>query len=192
VSGSFSIDIRPAVTSDAAEISKVQVEAWRDAYVGILPDQSLIDMNPGKAAPRWMRIIVQMSDARQFCVAECEGKTVGFCHGGTQRRVLDPTRRRRPGAAEIYALYVDPNFQGFGIGSALMLRVAQHLGEAGFTSLALSMLSGNRIARRFYEHLGGVAGEESPSVVMGIPTSEVLYRWSDIDSLMERLEAVMG
>jgi GNAT superfamily N-acetyltransferase len=192
VYGSFSIDFRPAVTSDATGISKVQVEAWRDAYVGILPDQSLIDMNPGKAAPRWMRIIVQMSDARQFCVAEYEGKVVGFCHGGPQRRALDPTRRRRQGAAEIYALYVDPNFQGFGIGSALMLWVAQHLREVGFRSLALSMLSGNRIARRFYEHLGGISGEESRSVVMGIPTSEILYRWPNIDPLMERLEAAMG
>ena len=191
MSGSFSINIRPAVTSDAAGISKVHVEAWRDAYVGIFPDQSLIDMNPGKGTPRWMRIIVQMSDARQFCVAEYEGKVVGFCHGGTLRRTLHPTRRRRPGAAEIYTLYVDPNFQGFGIGSALMLWVSQHLGKAGFTSLTLSMLNGNRIARRFYEHLGGIAGEKSPSVVMGVPTSEILYRWPDIDSLMERLEAVM-
>lgn len=198
MSGSFSIDIRPAVTSDATGISKVQVAAWRDAYVGILPDQSLIDMNPGKATtlaitlPRWMRIIVQMSDARQFYVAEYEGKVVGFCHGGPLRRALDPTHRRRQAAAEIYALYVDPNFQGFGIGSALMLWVAQHLREAGFRSLVLSMLSGNRIARRFYEHLGGISGEESRSVVMGIPTSEILYRWPNIDPLMERLEAVMG
>jgi ribosomal protein S18 acetylase RimI-like enzyme len=192
VSGSFTVDIRPAITADAVGISKVQVDAWRDAYVGLLPDQALIDMNATKAVPRWMRIIVQMGDARQFCVAVYDGKVVGFCHGGAQRRALDPMRRRRPGVAEIYTLYVDPNFQGCGIGSALLLRVSRHLSDAGYSSLTLSMLSGNRIARRFYEHLGGETGEESPSVVMGTPTSEILYRWEDIGSLLERLEAVMG
>ncbi len=192
MSGSFTVEIRPAVTADAAGISKVQVDAWRDAYVGLLPDQALIDMNPTKAAPRWMRIIVQMGDPRQFCVAVYEGKIVGFCHGGAQRRALDPMRRRRPGVAEIYTLYVDPNFQGCGIGSALMMRVSGHLRDAGYTALTLSMLSGNRIARRFYQHLGGELGEETPSVVMGTPASEVLYRWEDITSLLERLDAVMG
>jgi ribosomal protein S18 acetylase RimI-like enzyme len=192
VSGSFTVDIRPAVTADAAGIAKVQVDSWRDAYVGLLPDQALIDMNATKAAPRWMRIIVQMGDPRQFCVAVFDGKIIGFCHGGAQRRALDPMRRRRPGVAEVYTLYVDPSFQGCGIGSALMMRVSQHLRDAGYTSLTLSMLSGNRIARRFYEHLGGEQGEESPSVVMGTPTTEVLYRWDDITSLLERLDAVMG
>lgn len=192
MSRSFKIDIRPAVTADAAGISRVQVDAWRDAYVGLLPDQALIDMNAVRAAPRWMRIIVQMGDPRQFCVAEYDGKVIGFSHGGAQRRTLDPTRRRRPSAAEVYTLYVDPNFQGCGIGTALLFRLARHLRDPGYSSLALSMLSGNRIARRFYENLGGVVGEETPSVVMGTPTSEVLYRWEDIDSLLERLEAVMG
>lgn len=191
MSGSFTIDIRPAVTADAVGIAKVQVDAWRDAYVGFLPDQALIDMNATKASPRWMRIIVQMGDPRQFCVAVYDGKVIGFCHGGAQRRALDPMRRRRPNVAEIYTLYVDPNFQGCGIGSALLLRVSRHLGEAGYSSLALSMLSGNRIARRFYEHLGGEMGEESPSVVMGTPVNEILYRWNDIASLLERLEAVV-
>ncbi|MDG2285118.1 MAG: GNAT family N-acetyltransferase [Alphaproteobacteria bacterium] len=191
MSGSFTIDIRPAVTADAVGIAKVQVDAWRDAYVGLLPDQALIDMNATKASPRWMRIIVQMGDPRQFCVAVYDGKVIGFCHGGAQRRALDPMRRRRPNVAEIYTLYVDPNFQGCGIGSALLLRVSRHLGEAGYSSLALSMLSGNRIARRFYEHLGGEMGEESPSVVMGTPVNEILYRWNDIASLLERLEAVV-
>ena len=191
MSGSFTIDIRPAVTADAVGIAKVQVDAWRDAYVGFLPDQALIDMNATKASPRWMRIIVQMGDPRQVCVAVYDGKVIGFCHGGAQRRALDPMRRRRPNVAEIYTLYVDPNFQGCGIGSALLLRVSRHLGEAGYSSLALSMLSGNRIARRFYEHLGGEMGEESPSVVMGTPVNEILYRWNDIASLLERLEAVV-
>jgi ribosomal protein S18 acetylase RimI-like enzyme len=191
VSGSFTIDIRPAVTADAVGIAKVQVDAWRDAYVGLLPDQALIDMNATKASPRWMRIIVQMGDPRQFCVAVYGGKVIGFCHGGAQRRALDPMRRRRPNVAEIYTLYVDPNFQGCGIGSALLLRVSRHLGDAGYSSLVLSMLSGNRIARRFYEHLGGETGEESPSVVMGTPVNEILYRWNDIASLLERLEAVV-
>ena len=40
--------------------------------------------------------------------------------------------------------------------------------------------------------MGGEQGEESPSVVMGTPTTEVLYRWDDITSLLERLDAVMG
>ena len=189
--GSFTIDIRPAVTADAVDIAKVQVDAYRDTYVGLLPNQTLINMNVSKASPRWMRIIVQIGDRRQFCVAVYDGRVIGFCHGGAQRRALAPMRRRRQDVAEIYALYIDPNFQGCGIGSTLLLRVSQHLNAAGYSSLVLSILSGNRIAKRFYEHLGGEMGEESPSVVMGTPVNEVLCRWDDIVSLLERLEAVV-
>lgn len=192
VPSSFVIDIRPATVSDAAGIATVKVDAWRDAYVGLLPNESLIAMNADKLAPRMMRILLQLSDPNQFCVADYGGQVIGFCHGGGQRRALNPLRRRQPGFAEIFTLYVDPSFQGLGIGTALLFRVAAQLREAGYFSLALSMLSGNRIARRFYEHLGGVEGEEAPSVVMGVSTSEVLYRWEDIEHLLDRLESAMG
>ncbi len=189
LSRSFSIEIRPARFGDAVGIATVEVETWRDAYPGLLPNQALIGMNPVRAAAGWSRTIAQLRDPTQLHVALSDGIVLGFCFGGAVRRMQGSEHHH---VAEIYSLYVDPNYQGCGIGTALMFQTASCLQDAGFSALVLTMLNGNRIAQRFYEHLGGESGEELTCVVFGTPTREVFYRWCDIALLLDRLETAMG
>ena len=94
--------------------------------------------------------------------------------------------------AEIYELYVHPNFQRHGVGTSLLLQLVKRFGQLGYTGLTLSMLAGNKLGKRFYEHLGGVMETEFLSTFMGISTRECLYRWWDLDSLIKKLESVAG
>ena len=93
---------------------------------------------------------------------------------------------------EIYALYMDPYFQGMGLGRALLLDVTKHLVMAGFDALGGITLVGNHHASRFYEELGGTSGEEIPSVVAGSPADQVAYVRPEIDALAQALETVDG
>ncbi len=191
MSRNFEIVIRPVRPTDASGIARVQVDAWRDAYVGLLPDDLLIGMSEVRAAQRWARIIQTETDPRRFSVATCERKVVGFCQGGPVRSDSG-LESVAVGTGEIYVLYVDPNFQGNGIGTALFFAVADHLRDLGFRSARLLTLSGNRGAQGFYESLGGRAGEDVPSVVMGTPTAETPFEWDDLDALLDRLDEALG
>ena len=50
-------------------------------------------------------------------------------------------------------------------------------------------LAGNRHGRRFYDRIGGAAGDMVPSVVVGTPAEQVPYFWPDIERLVQRLDA---
>lgn len=195
------IEIRAAEAADSVGVARVQVETWRDAFVGILPDGVLLDMDEMGAAIRWSRMIGAPGPAERFSVALHEGSVVGFCHGGTAREGLDHAlhgfgpgvaERLAGGVAEIYALYVEPNYQGLGLGRALLGDVTRHMVKHGCDALGAVTLTGNRHGRRFYEALGGVAGEDMPSVVAGAPVDQTGYLWVDIEFLVRALETVEG
>ena len=41
----FEVTIRAVEPGDALGLSRVQVDTWRDAYVGVLPDDTLLDLD---------------------------------------------------------------------------------------------------------------------------------------------------
>ncbi len=188
----YEVSIRQAETGDAVGLAHVQVETWRDSYVGILSDEALLDLDEMRAAIRWTRLISTVEEPERLSVALIDDDVVGFCHGGEGRRAVAKALGRAGEAAEIYALYVHPSYQGLGIGRALLGHVAQGLSDDGFDSLTILTLVGNRHGRRFYNTLGGVPGEPVPSVVSGIPVDQIPYVWANIDTLVRRIETAQG
>lgn len=188
----ITVSIRPAETSDAIGLARVQVETWRDAYVGVLPDDALIDLDEMRAAVRWTRLVSVLEEPERLSIAEVDGDLVGFCHGGPGRRAVTKVVGSGDRMAEVYALYVDPNFQGMGIGRALLRHVAQGFESDGFETVAILTLEANRHGRRFYDALGGIAGEAVPSVVSGAPVDQTPYVWPHISTLVRRIETAQG
>ncbi|NQW10942.1 MAG: GNAT family N-acetyltransferase [Alphaproteobacteria bacterium] len=186
----FDIRVRTAEPSDAIGLARVQVETWRDAYVGVLSDDALIDLDEMQAAVRWTRMMGAIAAPERLAVADHDGQVVGFAHGGVSRRAVAKVLGwdGAVGVGEVYALYVDPNYQGMGIGRALLADVARRLATHGFDSLAILTLEKNRHGRRFYEALGGAAGDTVPSVVGGLPADQIPYFWPDLSYLVQRIE----
>ena len=164
--------VRPATPHDAQAIASVHVATWRHAYAGLLPDDLLADLDAGQWAERWRGRLAEREPVPGLfaLVFESGGRVRGFVSGG-------PDRDGRPGG-EVYAIYVDPDFQGRGAGRRLMGAAVRGLAEAGFTEASLWVLARNRPSRAFYESQGWRAdGTEKPFMFddSGRSASEVRY-----------------
>jgi len=166
--------------SDAPAIARVHVASWRTTYRGLLPDAYLAAMDVDDYAGRWERSLRSPLTPAVVLVAEAEGEVVGFASAGPER---DGDRRYE---GELYAIYLLRDFQGRGLGRALVEAAATDLAGRGITSMAVWVLRDNLAARGFYERLGGVYLREreldlGPDCDVDAP--EVAYLWSDIRAL---------
>jgi ribosomal protein S18 acetylase RimI-like enzyme len=133
--------LRAAIPDDAQGIAAVHVATWRDAYAGLLPDEMLAGLDVGEWAGRWRDRLAAAAEDMITLVFEAEGRLRGFVSGG-------PTREEFPGG-EVYAIYLDPGWQGRGAGRSLLAAATRLLADAGFTDASLRVLAGNRPARGF-------------------------------------------
>src|SRR3546814_9304122 len=128
----YEVTIRPVEPGDALGLARVQIDTWRDAYVGVLPDDILLDLDEMRAAVRWTRVAGTVAAPETLTVAARDGHVVGFCHGGLGRSAVAEAVGGDEPVAEISPLYVHPSVQGFAVGRALLADVARRLIAPGF------------------------------------------------------------
>ena len=173
------IVIRRTSLADAAGTARVHALSWKSAYRGIVPDDFLEAIDVDAWAERHRRSMVE--DPQDFVsyVAELEGEIVGWALGG-------PNRDSALGfSAELFTLYLLPEYVRQGIGRRLVRAVAESLVELGFGSLVLWVLADNRPARQFYEAMGGQYVAEKQYPIGGVSLVEVAYGWDDLKTLLE-------
>jgi len=171
--------IRRGVLEDAAEASRMHARTWKLSYRGLVPDALLDGLDPARWENGWRRGFESMDPTRVVHVAEIDGRIVGFAGGG----------RARPGAppgyvGEVYALYVDPERQGHGIGRALLRSAAEGLVERGLTPIVIWTLFDNPQSRGFYGSRGGQVVGERTEPFDGYTLHEVAYGWRDAAPLL--------
>ena len=104
--------LRAARPDDAQPIAAVHVATWQDAYAGLLPDEFLAGLDVGEWAERWRGRLAAAAEGMFTLVFEADGQVRGFVSGG-------PSRDESPGG-EVYAIYLDPGWQGRGAGRSLL------------------------------------------------------------------------
>jgi ribosomal protein S18 acetylase RimI-like enzyme len=163
--------IRPAEPADVDAIAEVHVGGWRWGYRGLLPDDLLAGLD---AAERAERLLAVMGDAERTVsvhLAEQDGRAVGFVSCGPSR---EPDADDHTG--EIYALYVEEDVAGTGVGTALLRAARAELRARGLDRVVLWVLETNARARRFYEREGWVAdGTGKSEEFRGFTLHEVRY-----------------
>jgi ribosomal protein S18 acetylase RimI-like enzyme len=164
--------VRPATRADAGEIARIDVETWRTAYPGILPDRVLLGLTPARLAVEWAaQLGHRPEDVR---VAEWSGAgVVGFGSCGAARMPIGEF------SGEVNTLYVAPDFQGRGVGRALLLALFRRLVATGHGSAVIWVLRSNP-ARFFYERMGGKAAAHRRISVRGEPIPALAYGWHDL------------
>lgn len=118
----MSIKVRRALPKDARDIKSIHIHAYQSNYRGYLPDDFLDNMSFDKG-------IIERTANRvkevEYYVAEIKGRVVGFL-------ALEYPEK---GVVEVQLLYVHPDFQRQGVGTALMKEV-YHLKEGkGYNKL---------------------------------------------------------
>jgi ribosomal protein S18 acetylase RimI-like enzyme len=165
------IKIRVAQSKDSAEIARIHVEAWRDAYAALLPPEYLARLDPRIEAARWNR--AASSRLENTLVADADGEVAGYA-------IIGPARgQRTQPAGEIYALYVETDWREQGVGRALVEAAFERFRQRRLPEAVIWCLEGNFAARGFYERCGG--GRVSHSKIEdvgGMPLPVIGYAWT--------------
>jgi ribosomal protein S18 acetylase RimI-like enzyme len=174
------VSVRRATPDDADAIERIRTDTWRATYRGLIPDDVLERL--GYDGARRRRALAEMPRDGFALVVEHDREVVGFVYGGPSRVDVPD----HPG--EVYAIYVLPEHQGHGHGSALMREAARQCLERGWRGCVLWVLRENWPSRRFYERLGGrhLRDRDTDREIEGVTLTEAGYVWDDVTSLAAR------
>jgi RimJ/RimL family protein N-acetyltransferase len=152
--------VRPAVLADAPAVGAVHVQAWKDAYRGLVPDSVLDGRSVEDCTAMWERGIPRGG----VWVGLVDDEVAGFICVGPSRE---------PDAEfELYAIYVLARAWDTGLGYELA-EAALH----GQRDVVLWVFDENPRARRFYERFGFRAdGTTRTETIGGAELEEVRYR----------------
>jgi GNAT superfamily N-acetyltransferase len=160
--------VRDARLEDAGAIARVRTRGWQAGYAHVFPAEALEGMPADGGSDFWAQWLANPQPRSAILVAEAEGVVAGFVSVG-------PARGEDSG--ELYAIYVDPDNWGAGLGQALIAAAEERLVEAGFTEAILWVLDDNPRARRFYEAAGWQPdGGTKRDTFLGVEVTEVRYR----------------
>ncbi len=161
--------MRQATSADADSIGRVQVETWRVAYAGLLPQDAIDAFDVSARQAMWREGLGRTPrPGSATFVALVEDEIVGFATVGASHS--------EDGTGEVYAIYVDPSRWGHGAGRALMERAEDSLRESGFPKALLWVLRGNERAERFYRAEGWERDGEKEDLFQGATVIELRYR----------------
>lgn len=165
------VTIRVATEGDAADIARVHVRSWQEAYAGIVPDAYLASLDADARIAQWRTYLREgPGEEIRTWVALSKGRVIGFITVGPSR---DEDARR--GDQEIFSIYLDPGTWGHGVARDLLRTVIGEIGEK--TPVSLWVLADNERARHFYRRHGFQAdGVERYDEIGGESLLEVRYR----------------
>lgn len=163
------MNLRRAVPGDEEAVAQVHVRAWQQGYRGLLPDDYLDRLDPTERAARYT--FDEIAPGRPYTTVAVDGDTI--CGFATTGRCRDSDQ---PSAGEVYAIYVDPDCWGRGVGRELIQAARTSLIDEHFSTAVLWVLVGNARAERFYRMDGWQPdGQRRIQAVHRIGVDEVRY-----------------
>jgi GNAT superfamily N-acetyltransferase len=158
-------------------VARVFVDCWKEGYHGVLPTAYAAGLSYEDQTESWRRVISLPGNVTLVAEAP-DGQVIAFLSGGPERSA------RSRFFAEIYGLYVLPEFRGRRLGRQLLGQFCRELLTIGLRTLTVRVLEANPI-RGFYEAMGGREQDTFPVRVVGRSLNEVAYGWSDIRPLAD-------
>lgn len=144
---------------------------WLSAYRGILPDERLDALTVDDQWELWNSTLFRRP-SRTNLVLEDEGLVRGWCAVGPARDDDEDPRH----TGEVYGLYVHPEAQHQGCGTALLAHAHNLFRERGCRETVLWVLDRNTRARGFYEHCRYDLDPTARRVSDWLGVPEVRYR----------------
>jgi ribosomal protein S18 acetylase RimI-like enzyme len=143
--------VRHAVLADAEGIARVHTRSWQIAYRGIMSDDYLNALSWETRFEIWSNRLsgIQPASNNLFVATDADGSVTGFAAIG---EVRDEDLASK-GFFELFAINVEPEAWGLGIGKALLDSALQSV-PVDAPGVSLWVLAGNDRARRFYQRQG--------------------------------------
>ncbi len=166
------VTIRPARVDDADAVGEIHVRAWQTAYRGMMPDDYLDSLQAEDHATRWREHLVAPRSEAELLVLVDDHRVVGFASVGPPLDSDAP-----PDVGQLYAINLDPDVWGRGLGRALLSFATDRLRELGYVEAVLWVVPDNQRARRLYESAGwSDDGLRRDDEVFGVVVPEMRYR----------------
>jgi ribosomal protein S18 acetylase RimI-like enzyme len=182
------VRLREADLVDADSIAAIHAEGWRQNYAGFLPPGAIAARDEHWRRQSWRRKLAREKRGCYAFVVEAGDRVVGFAAGGPVRphegpiegTIDGPTERK---AAEIYSLYLAPDWQRRGWGRRLVAALAARLAADGAERLLLWCFEDNP-NRSFFARLGGEIVASGQVLMADCQPRETAYGWHDIRALI--------
>lgn len=162
------VRVRVGKTTDSKVLSRIFKESWFQSYNGILPHAHL-DSLAKQRSPEWWRRLIKGEDGG-LLVLELDGTVAGYA-------TLGPARQGGPQQGEIFELYLDPIYQGLGLGEHLFEGCRAKLDERGLAGLVIWALLDNTPACDFYWRRGGRPIKSTFTRIGGARLEKVAFAW---------------
>jgi ribosomal protein S18 acetylase RimI-like enzyme len=162
------VKVRKGKLADAKSIAETFRLSWSQAYRGIIPHLHLEDMI-GRRGPEWWTRIIRSSEG--LLVLEHGSKLAGYA-------TLGLARSRGPYQGEIYELYLNPTYQGLGLGEHLFEACRHGLDERRLKGLIVWALAENTMATDFYWRRGGRPVGQTFEVIGRAKLEKIAFAWS--------------
>jgi ribosomal protein S18 acetylase RimI-like enzyme len=166
--GADLINFRTALPQDANAIAAIHDAAWHATYQGIIPHLHLERMI-ARRGPRWWQR--QIERGANVTLLIFDGVPQGYSTWGRARGAWPWP------AGEIFELYVNPAFQGVGLGSRLFSAVKCSLKREGLERLVVWALKDNEAACAFYGGMGGAVAAVAPERYGDVSLMRIAFVW---------------
>jgi L-amino acid N-acyltransferase YncA len=204
------IALREADFLDADSIAAIHAAGWHRCYAGFLPASAIEARDEHWRREAWRRKLARERRGQYTFVVEAADRVVGFASGGPVRPHEGPIEGapntpQAPGvfapqafgiaappqgsgpaasAAEIYSVYMAPDWQRRGWGRRLVKALAARLAADGAGRLLLWCFEDNP-NRSFFARIGGQIIASGQVLMADCRPRETAYGWADIRGLIE-------
>jgi GNAT superfamily N-acetyltransferase len=164
--------VREATLADCPAVAKVHVQSWKESFAGIVPQPFLDKMSVEQRAQAFES---RFSDGsyKMYVAEVSEQGLVGFADFGAPREIIATYE------AELYAIYLLPEFQRKGLGERLFHQGVEFLIRSNKSSMYLLTLEISPY-KSFYEKMGGQVIGRNQIEIEGVVYDELVYGWKNL------------
>lgn len=175
------IIIRKANNSDLNGIIRVNVETWKIAYKGVVPDDLIRGFAMRTQDKGWQKKLKNMIEENIFFIAETnESEIIGFAIGGLEMSKNSNYK------GELMGIYILKECQRQGIGKSLTGKIVKELIKMNINTMLVWVLEKNPY-RAFYDTLGGKVIDKKEHETLKLPV--VAYGYDNLKELLNKLES---
>jgi ribosomal protein S18 acetylase RimI-like enzyme len=161
------VNVRRAKATDSERLAEIFAQSWRLAYRGIIPHPHLECMIQRRGVSAWAKSI---RTEAHLLVVEAAGEVAGYATCGA-------SRHHGAYKGEIYELYLEPVYQGLGLGEFLFEACRNQLDRRGLDGLMVWVLEDNTSAADFYYRRGGRPISRATEKFGNVKLGKISYGW---------------